>query len=365
MNFCCHIPKLIETYLNKYSQLSINKGYFRGIKMEEINKKTLDRVDRKILSAVEADARIPISELARKSRTSRAVAEYRLKQLEHRGIIRGYYCLLDPSRFDLTVWKLWVSLRPTSQQERKEFFDYIEKHPRIWWYGECAGVYDAVICVLAKNPHEFNAFFNALQDKYGKIITNSSILINVSFEFHTRGFLLNKTSTLIKSAFQEKPVLKEISSDSLEVLRLLSLNSRISYVELSHRSKKNVKTIKRIIHELTNSGVIVYFRPSVDQTKWGYEFYKVLLTLHNPRGGIIPSIVHWCRGQQNITAIIFCVGPWQLELEVEIDSFRNLCSMLTQLKDKFPDVVTSYETLLVTKEGNFQLNLIDKVMKID
>ena len=334
--------------------------------MDENNKiVSLDKIDKKLLSALEVDARIPTTELAKKARVSRTVAEYRLKQLEKKEIIRGYYCLLDPSKFDLTVWKLWVSLRPTSPQEREEFFDYIEKHPRIWWYGECAGVYDAVICVLAKNPHEFNTFFNTLQDKYGKIITNSAILINVSFEFHTRGFLLDKPSKLIESAFQEKPFLKNISSDSLEILRLLSLNSRISYVELSHKSKKNVKTIKKVIQELKDSGIIVYFRPSIDTERLGYEFYKVLLTLHNPRGGIIPSIVHWCREQQNITAIIFCVGPWQLELEVEIDTFRNLCSMLTKLKDQFPDVVKSYETLLVTKEGNYQLDLIDKVVRID
>ena len=332
--------------------------------MEEINNCRLDKVDRKILYSIEADAHTPISELARKTRTSRTVAEYRLKQLEKRGIIRGYYCLLDPSKFGLTVWKLWVSLRPTSPDERKQFFSYIEKHPRIWWYAECAGIYDAVICVLAKTPHEFNSFFNLLQDKYGKIITNSSILINVSFEFHRRGFLLNKPSQLIESSFQEKPLVKNISKDSINILRLLSMNSRISYVELAHKTKKNVKTIKKTIDELKKSGAIVFFRPSIDATKIGYENYKVLLYLHNPRGGIIPSVVHWCRDQKNITAVIFCVGPWQLELEIEIDTYRNLCSMLTKLKNNFPDIVKSYETLLITNEGNFQLDLIDKIIRL-
>lgn len=333
-------------------------------KMEDINNYRLDKVDRKILSVIEGDARIPISELARKTRTSRTVAEYRLKQLERRGIIRGHYCLLDPSKFGLTVWKLWVSLRPTSSEERKQFFSYIEKHPRTWWYAECAGIYDAVICVLAKNPHEFNSFFNLLQDTHGKMITDSSILINVSFEYHRRGFLLNNPSKLIESSFQEKPLMNKISLDAIKILRLLSINSRISYAELSHKTRKNVKTIKRTIEELKKSGVIVFFRPSIDTTKIRYENYKVLLYLHNPRGGIIPSVTHWCREQKNITAVIFCVGPWQLELEIEVDSFRNLCLILTNLKDNFPDIVKSYETLLITKEGNFQLDLIDKIIRL-
>ena len=331
--------------------------------MEEIDNNQLDKADRKILSAIELYARIPISELARKTRTSRTVAEYRLKQLEKRGIIRGYYCLLDPSKFGLTVWKLWVSLRPTSSEERKQFFSYVQMHPQVWWYAECAGIYDAVICVLAKTPHEFNTFFNMLQDRYGKMITDSAVLINVSFEYHTRGFLLDVPSKLIESAFQERPSIKMLANDSLEILGLLSLNSRSGYAELSKKTKKNAKTIKKMIQELKKSGVIVYFRPSIDITKIGYENYKVLLYLHNPRGGIIPSVVHWCREQKNITAIIFCVGPWQLELEVEIDSFKNLCTMLTKLKDKFPDIIKNYEVLLITKEGNFELDLIDKMSR--
>ncbi|HLD73167.1 MAG TPA: Lrp/AsnC family transcriptional regulator [Candidatus Nanoarchaeia archaeon] len=334
--------------------------------MDEINKIIkIDRIDRKILSAVERNARIPITILAKEARVSRAIAEYRLRQLEKKGIIRGYYCLLDPSKFGLTVWKLWVSLRPTSQKERKDFFDLIEKHPRVWWYAECAGIYDAVICVLAKTPHEFNDFFNLIQNKHGEVVTDSSILINVSFEYHTRGFLLNHHSRLIESAFQQKPLVKAVSKDALEILRLLSINSRINYAELGQKTKKNVKTIKKTIEELKKSGIIVFFRSSIDVTKIGYEYYKVLLYLHNPRGGIIPSVVHWCREQQNITAIIFCVGPWQLELEVEIDSFRNLCDVLTKLKDQFPEVVKHYEALLITKEGSFELDLISKISKMD
>lgn len=333
--------------------------------MEEISNIKLDKVNRKILSAIEVDARMPIAELAKKARISRTVVEYRLKQFKEKGIIRGYYCLLDPSKFGLTVWKLWLSFHKTSQDEKNKLSMYIENHPRVWWHAECAGAYDAIICILARTPHEFNNFFNILQDKFGNIIRDSAILINVSFEYHTRGYLTNSPSRLIESSFQEKLLIKKIPDKYMDILKLLSINCRITYSELSQKTKKNVKTIKKIIQELKKSGVIVYFRPSISASKLGYEYYKVLLYLHNPRGGILPSIVHWCRIQKNINAIISCVGPWQLELEIEIDSFRNLCSILTELRDKFPDVIKSYETLLITKEGNFQLDLIDKLAKLN
>lgn len=329
--------------------------------MDEINKIKLDIIDKKILANIESDARLPITKIAKNARVSRSVAEYRLKQLEEKGIVRGYYPLFDPSKFGLMVWKLWVSLKSVKKDDRKRFFEFIGKNDNVWWYAECTGIYDAVICVLAKNPHEFNKFFNYLQEEQGEIITDSAILINVSFEYHTRGFLLNNKSRLIGSSFQEKPEIQKLSKDSLKIASLLSKDARINYAELAERSGKNVKTIRKIIDELQKSGFIVYFRPSIDTSKIGYEYYKVLLHLHNPQGGILPSIVHWCRAQKNISAVISCVGPWQLELEVEIDTYRNLSLILNELKDAFPDVVRSYETLLILKEGKFDLDLIDKI----
>jgi len=332
--------------------------------MDEINICRADKIDRKILSAIEEDARIKISNLARKARVSRTVAEYRLKQLEEKGVIRGYYCLMDPSKLGLTVWKLWISLHPASRSEKESFLSYIEQHPRIWWYAEFAGIYDVVLCALCKTPHDFNNFFNSLQDKYGHLIRNSTILINVSFEYHTRGYLLDISSKLISTSFQEKPLKTKISKDAVKILKILSENSRTSYIELAKKTGKNFKTIKKTIQELKESGIIVYFRPSIDVSKLGYECYKVLLYLQNPKGGILPSIVNWCRTQKNVVAVISCVGPWQLELEIEIDTFRNLCALLSELKGRFPEVLKSYETLLLTKEGNFELDLIDKVLRL-
>ncbi len=333
--------------------------------MAEINNTRLDKIDRKILSEIEKDARMPITQLAKKAHVSRMIAEYRLQQFEEKGIIRGYYVLLDPSRFGLTVWKLWVSLHASHQEQKEKFFSFIEKHPRVWWYAQCAGIYDAVICVLATTPHDFNSFFNMIQEKFGNLISSSAILINVSFEYHARGYLLDKQSKMIETSFQEKPLTKKLSADAIAMLKFLSKESRIKYSELAEKTKRNVKTIKKTLQELRKSGIIVYYRPSIDASKYGYEYYKVLLFLNNPRGGVLPSLVYWCRLQKNITAVISCVGPWQLELEIEIDTFRNLCTILTELKDKFPDVLKSYETLLLTKEGNYSMDLIERVGKIE
>ena len=80
--------------------------------MDEFKK--LRREDLRLLAAIEQQPRSPISSLAKSAKLARHVAEYRLHQLEKQGVIRGYYCVLNPSLLGLQVWELWFSLRPLS-----------------------------------------------------------------------------------------------------------------------------------------------------------------------------------------------------------------------------------------------------------
>ncbi|MDD9953399.1 MAG: Lrp/AsnC family transcriptional regulator [Candidatus Woesearchaeota archaeon] len=303
-----------------------------------MNTHRLDKIDRKLLTAIEQDVRIPISALAKKIHVSRTVAEYRLKQFEEKGIIRGYYAVFDPSRFGFTAWKLWVTIK-----DKKAFTKSTKNHPRLWWYASCAGVYDAVLCILCKTPHDFASFLETLQG-----ISSSAMVMNVSLEYHTRSYLTN-TEPIIETAFQEQPHTEKIPANTHHILKLLSENARMSYTELANRTGKNVKTIRSALKSLKESGIIVSYRPSINATKFGYEFYKVLVYTDSDT----KKIIQWTRLQKHIVAVISCVGPWQLELEVEIDSYRALCELLGELKEHFP-AIRRYESLLITDEINVQ-----------
>ncbi len=326
--------------------------------------KALDKTDRRILAAIETDARRHVSEIARMTNVSRTVAEYRLKNMEKRKIIRGYYCLLDPSKFGFSVWKLWLALNPKPKRKRSELVMFLSENPRVWWYSECSGAYDIVICILCKGPHEFYDFLTLLQSKWGDMITDSVTLINVSFEYHTRGYLLGEKSKLIGTSFQKKPKPHNITPAETEILGILCRNSRTGIAEIARETGRNVKTVRKCIKNLQDSGVIVYFRPSIDASAYGFEYYKVLLYLHNPNVEAQKSISYWCRRHPNIIAVISCVGPWQLELEAEVSSFMDLAKMLTDLRDTFPDTVKRYEALIILNEGNYELDLIRSISKI-
>ena len=67
------------------------------------NIRELDRIDNKILSILQENARIPITELAEKVGLSVTPCGERVKNLEKEGVILGYHARLDPHALGLSL----------------------------------------------------------------------------------------------------------------------------------------------------------------------------------------------------------------------------------------------------------------------
>ncbi|WP_323766791.1 Lrp/AsnC family transcriptional regulator [Antarctobacter sp.] len=61
----------------------------------------LDRFDRAILAELAIEARVSVTELARRIGLSKSPTQTRLRRLEETGFIRGYRAVLDPIRLGL------------------------------------------------------------------------------------------------------------------------------------------------------------------------------------------------------------------------------------------------------------------------
>jgi Lrp/AsnC family transcriptional regulator, leucine-responsive regulatory protein len=89
----------------------------------------LDAVDVRILSALTADARVSVAELARSVGLSAPSAAERIRHLEESGVIEGYAASLDPRALGLAV-AAWLRVRPVPG-ELKTVADILRSSPEI------------------------------------------------------------------------------------------------------------------------------------------------------------------------------------------------------------------------------------------
>ncbi|MBT0670877.1 Lrp/AsnC family transcriptional regulator [Novosphingobium profundi] len=63
----------------------------------------IDEFDRKILGALQEDARMPVAQVAERTALSATPVSRRIRKLEEDGVIRGYQPVLDPRKLGLEL----------------------------------------------------------------------------------------------------------------------------------------------------------------------------------------------------------------------------------------------------------------------
>lgn len=112
----------------------------------------LDATNVKILRELVANARIPITELARKVGLSKTPVALRIKQMEEMGLITGYRAILSPLKLGLThVTYVEVRLSDTRQKALEQFNAAVRAIPEIEECYMIAGGFDYLLKVRSQD----------------------------------------------------------------------------------------------------------------------------------------------------------------------------------------------------------------------
>ncbi len=116
----------------------------------------IDDIDRKILSELTANARIPIAELARAVGLSKTPVANRIRQMEEAGLITGYRAVLSPVKLGLThVTYVEISVSDTREAALQRFNTAIRAIPEVEECYMIAGSCDYLVKVRSADMADF------------------------------------------------------------------------------------------------------------------------------------------------------------------------------------------------------------------
>lgn len=315
----------------------------------------LDLLDKKILYELDIDARQPITVLSKKLHKDRNIIEYRIKRLQEKGIIKNFVTLLDAGKLGLMVWNVYLEFQDISPQIEKQIITYLQNNNKVWWAAETTGKWDFIYSIFVRNVKEFYETVNEFNSKFGKYILNQSLAAHVEVEVFSRGYFLDKPSKGIKwyGKFEEI----KLNETDQKILKELSTNARISSVELATKINSTARIVAYRIKDLQKKGIITRFRLQLDSKKIGYGFYKVLVNLKNISDKNDKSLEQYCKDLGNIIHYERKIGPWMLELEMEVESYEKADSLMKKMKEHFPTYIKNYDLMLITNEPIGELDL--------
>jgi DNA-binding Lrp family transcriptional regulator len=126
---------------------------------KDVRQSGLDEVDRRILLALHADARISNSALADAVGIAASTCHGRVRRLQDIGVIRGFYTDIDPAAVGLGLQAMIsVSLQSNARGKIRSFIAQIRKRPQVMDVYFLAGGDDFILHVAARDTDDLRAF---------------------------------------------------------------------------------------------------------------------------------------------------------------------------------------------------------------
>ncbi len=291
--------------------------------------------DMKILRELDFDARQPIARIAKKVGLSPEVAHYRIKQLEQRGIITGYYPVIDLSKLGYMFCRFRLIVENVDSEIEDEFINAVKNIPQLGWiiFGSSCLV---SLVVYAKSIQEASKTYDQIVHLFPGVIKSKAFSIAHTIYHFRRNYLYNTEENEQLVWGEGEKV--EIDDIDRKILVLLTKEARMRYTELAAEVGLTSMAVINRVKRLQKEKVLLGTRCKLNIGKLGYSHYKISLLIDKIANEKKQSLRETLRQSQNVVYITEALGPYTLEFEMDAHSEQQVHQFLKKIKGQFPEI---------------------------
>jgi Lrp/AsnC family transcriptional regulator, leucine-responsive regulatory protein len=307
----------------------------------------LDAKDRKLLHALDVDAREPNSEIAKRIGLSKQVVGFRIRRLEKERIVSSFRPVTDIAKLGFTIHKTFLKLRNIDQRKESELLEFLQGHPCVVWIASCDGTFDLAFGTLARDMVHLDATLKEIQRPFEQFISERQIATIIQGDYFSRDYLLGRQEreSRTMSSFGAAPSPVHIDALHTAILQELGKDARQGAVEIAKRVPLGPDAIADRIRRMEQAGIIRGYTIVPNESRYPYLHYKILVGLRNLSQERERALGEYCMRHPHIVYTVKALGPWDFEIDVEAESVERFRSVLMGLKSAFSDIVRDYSTL--------------------
>jgi len=303
----------------------------------------LDKKDQKILYLLDLDASQSSSKIAKRVGLSKDAVNYRINKLKEEGIIKHYYLVLNTPQLGYMHFNTLFRFNSLNKKIKEEFIKYCTKHKKVIWLVSCHGNWDFGVSILAKDLEEYNIFIQEILNKFGTNIHEKTMSLIIDSPTFSREYLIQGK---IGKELKYKPSTKiKLDQKDKKILSLISQNANLNAIEISNKIKLTPDIVRYRIKQLKEKNIIQTTRVALDLEKIGYSYYKFLFTLKDFTPEKELEFKAYCKKHPNIIQFIKYIGNWEIQIELEVSSEKELYEILEELRTRFSTIIKTYEIL--------------------
>ncbi len=305
----------------------------------------LRKVEQHVLGRLEQDARTPYSVIGKGLRKSQQQVSYTVNALQERGVIRGFYAIIDYAKLDLLHFRVHFHVTYLDEERFERLIGHLIAHPNTCWIAMCGGSHDLICTFLAANPSRFNKVLRAVMEAFPDQLGNYTVVTTVVNRHGGRKYLFRDPAASGAMIFGGDREPCPLDGQDRAILDALSADARRSALSLAAELGVAPKTVIQRIRRLREREVIKAFRPLLDHEAFGHFSSLLLIRYHNISAETEKRLIAYLDAHPHVVSAIKTLGNWDLEIEIEVGEQRQLRRIEMAIRKEFAPLIQGIENV--------------------
>jgi Lrp/AsnC family leucine-responsive transcriptional regulator len=319
------------------------------------NNEFADDVDLVLLRELSLNGRESLTRLAGKLQLSKQRLGYRLRGLQQRGVLTGFFAIPNIFRLGFDHFRVFVRFQRLTEAREKELLDHLLTRSEVSWLTQLDGDFDLEFVVWAQGVPAFESAYDDILGQFGPLFQEKYFSLATRIEFFPWRFLRPENAAA-GGASPEGVVLEsrggplEIDPIDRRLLAELSRQGRLSLAALARRCRISPAAAAARVRTLRRSGAIAGFGAKIDHARLGWTYRKLFLRLESPAGDALDRLSSWLRSRPEVIFLVKTVGSYDLEAELMTRSSGDFFAFMRRLRTAFTAELSGHRSVIVLRE---------------
>lgn len=300
----------------------------------------IDLKDRKILYELDVNSRQSFRNIGRKVGLSKDVVASIVKRLKEKGIILRFFTYYDILHLGYNFLRFYFKFQYVTPDIKKEIIDHFMNDKYVNNLFSTEGSYDLGVLMMVENISDIYPLWRNTLEKYGDYFSTQVFSAYMGELIYGHGFLLEGIEEVQRTPLRKNLGKVKVDALDVEILKVLSLDSRMPTLEIAKKLNSNVNTINARINRLVTEKVILGFTVELDLDKLGYQTWKVDFFLSEYTK--LNQFVHYLEKNPLLYCVDYTIGYADLEVEINVREMSQLHDIIEDLHAKFPKIIRNY-----------------------
>jgi len=310
----------------------------------------LDVKDRRILTLLSTNCRMPLTRIAKEVQLSRDAVDHRIKRFEEHDVLTAYLTLINAKAIGVQSYHVFLRCKPEEQKE-KNLVQYLVGHPHVNAVLRFSGAWDYEVAIMANSLIEFDSILEDILSKAPGIQDYEvlSLLTTYRSSVFPAPLAINEEKQFLKSG-QEKVKLDKTDQ---KLLQIFSDNANVSLVEAGQKLKLSADAVSYRLKKLQEQEVILQFRSAINYTALGYTVHALLFRFSYMDAVKNKKLQGFLKEYPTILWAVKTLGRWNLLCYIIVKDTEELHKTIGEFRSRFGDEIKTYEVFVAYEEYKY------------